>query len=255
MSNAFASLKSKPEFKRTNSGGSFKAGIKRQDSGYGSHDDDDHEDEVSSFMSPGKKSNASSISIPTNTTKLEFSNYALVDVCRRGGKNHKRYEFEYWGSTYSWKRVSNKDSAGKSISYHLIKDDTGLAIAHIVPELRSAAQIRAEEEAGGWVPPCSMWISDEKALSALTDVADVIIATGLIALVDDCIKRHFNPESKPKHKRQISVPLTPLKMEYVGPKALVEHVFRKRGSSEDKDRENQSPSHAQSPLRTAVAAY
>jgi len=85
----------------------------------------------------------------------------------------------------------------------------------------------------------------------LTDVADVIIASGLIALVDDSIKLRFNP--KPKHTRHISVPLTPLKMdfEYVGPKALVEH-FRRRNSD---DKERESPAHGQSPLRRAVAAY
>lgn len=219
---------------------------KRQDSGYASNSEDEEDDEVDSFMSSSK----ASLPIPTNTTKLEFSNYALVDVKRRGAKSHKRYEFEYWGSTYTWKRVSTKDGTGKSISFHLIKDDNGPAIAHIVPELRSRSQIRAEEEAGGWVPPCSMWISDERVMSALTDVADVIVATGLIALVDDCIKSHFNP--KPKHTRHISVPLTPLKMdfEYVGPKALVEHVFRRRGSE---DRDGQV--HGQSPLRRAVATY
>jgi len=110
--------------------------------------------------------------MPTNTTKLEFSNYAQVDVKRCGTKNHKRYEFEYWGSNYVWKRSYTKGSAGKSISFHLIKDDSGPPIAHIVPELRSPSQISAEEEAGGWVPPCSMWISYEKVLSALTDVAE-----------------------------------------------------------------------------------
>jgi hypothetical protein len=171
VTNALASIRSKPEFKRTNSGGSLKQSPKRQDSGYASNGEDEEDDEVDSFVSSGSKSKAS-LPIPTNTTKLEFSNYALVDIKRRGAKSHKRYEFEYWGSTYEWKRVSNKDSAGKSISFHLIKDDSGPAIAHIVPELRSRSQIRAEEQAGGWVPPCSMWISDERVLSALTDVAE-----------------------------------------------------------------------------------
>ncbi len=169
MSNALASLRNKPEFKRTNSGGSIP---RRQDSGYGSNEEDGDEDDVDYFMSAEHRSKKASLPIPTNTTKLEFSNYAQVDVKRRGAKSHKRYEFEYWGSSYAWRRVSNKDGAGKSISYHLIKDDFGPAIAHIVPELRSPSQIRQEEEAGGWVPPCSMWISDQKVLSALTDVAE-----------------------------------------------------------------------------------
>lgn len=186
MSNAFASLRIKPEaVKRTNSWGSVKSTMssksakntpKRQDSGYGSNaedDDDDffgHEDDDVSSMTADKKS--ASLQPPTNTTKLEFSNYAQVDLTRRGGKGSKRYEFEYWGSTYAWRRVSNKDGNGKRISYHLVKGDSPNVIAHIVPEMRSPAQERAEEEAGGWVPPCSLWITDAKVLSALTDVAE-----------------------------------------------------------------------------------
>ena len=170
VSNALASFR-KPESKRTNSGGSPKHNPKRQDSGYASNGDEEEEDDnVDSFMSSESKSK--SVPIPTNTIKLEFSNYAQVDVKRRGAKSNKRYEFEYWGSSYAWKRVSAKYNTGKSISFHLIKDDSGPPIAHIVPELRSRSQIRAEEEAGGWVPPCSMWISDQRVLSALTDVAE-----------------------------------------------------------------------------------
>lgn len=250
MSNAFASFRGgKPEFKRTDStfsnySSKSPRSVKRQDSGYGSSNDDD-DDSLSS--SPTK----ASVSIPTNTTRLEFSNYAQVDVKRRGAKSSKRYDFEYWGYTYTWKRVIEKDGQGQAISYHLCKGDGGPAVAHIVPEMRSPFQIRAEEAAGGWVPPCSVWISDESVLEALTDVADVIIATGLIALVDDCIKRHFH--SKPRH--QIGFPLTPLKleMEFVGPKAMVEHMFKRRDSgASGKEREQK-----RSPLRFAnpVAAF
>jgi hypothetical protein len=170
VSNAFASIRSggKPEFKRTNSGLSTHSHSskhsRRQDSGYGSNED---EDDVESFMTQKK-----SIQIPTNTTKLEFSNYAQVEVKRRGAKSSKRYDFEYWGHSYSWKRVSEKDGEGKAVSYHLFKDDGSPAVAHIVPEIRSPSQIRAEDEAGGWVPPCSMWISDKSVLEALTDVAE-----------------------------------------------------------------------------------
>jgi hypothetical protein len=103
--------------------------------------------------------------------KLEFSNYAQVEVRRRGAKSSKRYDFEYWGQTYTWKRVIEKDGLGKAVSYHLQKSD-GHAVAHIVPEMRSPSQVKDEEAAGGWVPPCSMWISDESVLGALTDVAE-----------------------------------------------------------------------------------
>jgi len=148
--------------------------------------------------------------------------------------------------------VSKKDGTGKEVSYHLFKGDSPQAVAHIVPELRSPSQIRDEEAAGGWVPPCSMWISDKSVLEALTDVADVIVATGLIDLVDDCIKRLH---SKRRRSHQVSVPLTPLKydMEFVTPRAMVEHMFKRRNSGgSTKDREQRG-----SPLRFAnpVAAY
>ncbi|CAG8954808.1 hypothetical protein HYFRA_00004733 [Hymenoscyphus fraxineus] len=242
VSNAFASIR-KPDVKRTNSIMSNKsqkstAGVIRQDSGYGGsfHEDDT---EIADFMSELK---LKSPSIPTNTTKLEFSNYAQIEVKRRGSKNNKRYEFHYWGFKYTWKRVAEKYSGGKSVAYHLHKGE-GPAIAHIVPELRSPAQIQRENASGGWVPPCSMWISDESVVEALGDVPDVIIATGLITLVDDCIKQRFNSKAKHTHTHSVGVPLTPLKydMEFVSPKAMVEHMFKRTNSS--------GSSKGESPLR------
>jgi hypothetical protein len=170
VSSAFASIR-KPEFKRTNSGlsqHSHKSSkARRQDSGYAS--DEEFEAEIENFMSEKR---SKQIPIPTNTTKLEFSNYAQVEVKRRGAKSSKRYEFEYWGHTYTWKRVTQKDGDGKAVSYHLYKGDGAHAVAHIVPEMRSPSQIRDEERAGGWVPPCSMWISDKSLLEAVTDVCE-----------------------------------------------------------------------------------
>jgi hypothetical protein len=246
MSSAFASIR-KPEFKRASSGLSSHSekspGIQRQDSGYGSSDEiEDMESEKKVETSP----------VPTNATKLEFSNYAQVDVKRRGGKSSKRYDFEYWGSSYTWKRVTEKDGDGKAVSYHLFRDNGGPAVAHIVPELRSPSQVQAENEAGSWVPPCSMWISDKSVLEALTDVADVIISTGLITLVDDCIKRHFHSK-KPTQTRQMTVPLTPLKldMEFFGPKAMVSHMFKRRnsgGSTKERDSQKKSPLRFANPI-------
>lgn len=168
VSNAFASIV-KPEFKRTSTGLSShsKKSAKRQDSGYGSD-----EDYFDTNATPKKASTP--IQIPSNTTKLEFSNYAQVDVKRRGAKSSKRYEFEYWGHQYAWKRVEKKDGGSKEVSYHLYKGDNGPAVAHIVPELRSPSQTRDEERNGGWVPPCSMWIADKSVLEALTDVAEYV---------------------------------------------------------------------------------
>ena len=169
VSNALAGFR-KPDFKRTGSllsqQGEKSTNVKRSDSGYGSIHE--NSSEVIDFMAELK---AKSPTLPTNTTKLEFSNYAQIDVKRRGKKSSKRYEFEYWGYTYSWRRVEEKYSGHKSVSYHLHKGE-GPAIAHIVPELRSPSQIRAQQNAGEWVPPCSMWISDPSVVEALTDVAE-----------------------------------------------------------------------------------
>ncbi|KAK4155439.1 hypothetical protein C8A00DRAFT_41986 [Chaetomidium leptoderma] len=109
--------------------------------------------------------------LPTNTIKLEFSNYARVDVHRRGGKGNKRYEFEWWGYRYSWKRSVDKQLG--LVSFHLVRDgNTDAPVAHIVPETRSPSQVLADESAGGWVPPCFMWIADETIVDAVTDVAE-----------------------------------------------------------------------------------
>lgn len=238
MSNAFASITGGNKFKRTNSGLSTHAmhsanPIKRQDSGYGSSQDDEEDSEPKPVDQ-----------VPTNTIKLEFSNYAVVEVKRRGAKSSKRYEFEYWGHTYCWKRVIEQDGEGKAVSYHLHKDD-GHIVAHIVPEMRSPSQIRSQAVAGGWVPPCSMWVSEHSFMEASTDVADVIVATGLVALADDCIKRHFHPEAVQTHHHQVNVPLTPLKIDLVGPKAMAEHVFKRRGSASS----NKEKEHKGSPLK------
>ena len=113
---------------------------------------------------------------PTNTIKLEFSNYARVDLQLRGGHgsnghDNTRYEYEWWGHKYTWKRSIEKHL--NVASYHLLRDDNGdQPIAHIVPEMRSPNQVDADEQAGGWIPPCHMWIADSSVLTAETDVAE-----------------------------------------------------------------------------------
>ena len=164
MSNALASLRSKTESKTSVTGT-----LKRQDSGYDSMSEDEGDDEVRRTF---PKEVSSSIPLPTNTTKLEFSNYAHIDVKRRGTKASKRYEFEYWGTDYAWRRVAKKDGNTKEISYHLVDTETSAVIAHIVPTPMTPIEAEEEDQKGGWIPPCSMWISDPKILSGLTDVAE-----------------------------------------------------------------------------------
>jgi len=167
VSNAFASMR-KPDLKRTDTVGSHKSyksfSSRKQDSGYGSDNDDE--------SGRPRSSGGRKLPIPTNTTKLEFSNYAQVEVKRRGAKSSKRYEFDYWGHSYSWKRVEEKNGHSKAVSYHLFREEGLPAVAHIVPEIRSSAQVKDEEELGGWIPPCSIWISDSGLLEAKTDVCE-----------------------------------------------------------------------------------
>jgi hypothetical protein len=146
---------------------------------------------------------------------LEFSNYAHVDVTRRGSsssKAGKQWAFEYWGASYHWKRVANRPASGAlgtSYSYHLIRGtDSVHPVAHILPEVRTPQEQLEERAAGGWVPPCSLWISDEKLIQSGSDVADVIVATGLIALVDDCYRREFEKKLKPKTKAKSTKSVT-----------------------------------------------
>ena len=164
MSNALASLRSKSDTKTATT-----TSFKRQDSGYDSMDEDEYED---MFKAMPKETKGSSVLLPTNTTKLEFSNYAHLDLKRRGTKSSKRYEFEYWGTAYAWKRVTTRNGQSKETSYHLYNTVTSEAVAHIVPTPLTPLESREEIEKGGWVPPCSMWISEEKILRGLTDVAE-----------------------------------------------------------------------------------
>ncbi|KUJ19256.1 uncharacterized protein LY89DRAFT_487318 [Mollisia scopiformis] len=103
-------------------------------------DDDDQDDAAFSTESAPQG--------PANTIQLEFSNYAQVKLIRRG-KMMVRYEFEYWGSDYTWRRNLSDHNA-----FHLQKIEINNAIAGIVPETRTPDQIRDADKAGHLVPPC-----------------------------------------------------------------------------------------------------
>lgn len=147
--------------------------------------------------------------IATNIIRLEFSNYAQVEVkCRNGRRLGKRYEFEYWGYKYVWRRAGKRDAKYKGISYRLNRVGHATAIANIVPDFQNQWQQYQERKAGNWVPPCAMWISETESC----DVADVIIATGLMALVDDNIENYLDglsSLSRPLLGRPIYEPLIP----------------------------------------------
>jgi hypothetical protein len=108
----------------------------------------------------------------TNMIKLEFGNYAHVEIKRRGAGSQRRYCFEYWGHNYTWKRQVRREGEFEEVSYHLLRDDKVSALAYIVPAPLTTEQFRDEELRGGWIPPCSMWICDEKIISGSPDVAE-----------------------------------------------------------------------------------
>jgi hypothetical protein len=61
-------------------------------------------------------------------------------------------------------------------------------------------------------------VSDEMK----TDLADIIVATGLIALTDDCIKRHWHSGSAVR----MSIPRAGTR-DYIEPGQLIDEVFNR----------------------------
>jgi hypothetical protein len=164
-STALASLVHKPDSRPSTA-----AGLKRSDSGYesmrGFEDEDDSRPKSAGYA----KGRAL---IPTNTIKLEFSNYAHIEVKRRGAKSNKRYVFEYWGHDYAWKRAVQKERDHESVTYYLVRaDNEKQALAHISPVRLTPDQAHDEASRGGWIPQCYMRITDESILNASTDMAE-----------------------------------------------------------------------------------
>ena len=110
--------------------------------------------------------------VPTNAVKIEFANYAQAEVQKKGSKGGRRYEFEHWGTTYQWRRVIRKNDLGQEVSFHLFRANGGQALAHIVPESLTPMEQYDERSKGGWVPPCSMWISDENICRMQGDISE-----------------------------------------------------------------------------------
>ncbi|KAI5366106.1 hypothetical protein Slin14017_G037460 [Septoria linicola] len=199
--------------------------LKRNDSGYGSVGssiDVDRDDRASSASATPRQQSV----VTPNSIKLEFSNYAQVEIKRTGMKGGKRYEFEYWGVSYAWKRTVRKEGDVSTTSYQLTKAGSGdRALAHIISSALTPGQAEEERSLGGWIPPCSMWLADDSIIRAQKDVADVVVATGLLSLVDDCIRTHFSTKQR---------------LEYVGPKRLLSEVFRRDASSQHSRQSSQS---------------
>lgn len=165
-STVLASLRHKPDSRPSTA-----AGLKRSDSGYESVNGVEAEENESRPQSAGFAKGRALM--PTNTLKLEFSNYAHIDVKRRGAKSGKRYAFEYWGHNYSWKRIVKQEDNRETISYYLVRSDKeSEPLAHISPVRLTHDQAREESARGGWIPPCYMRITDNQILESSTDISE-----------------------------------------------------------------------------------
>jgi len=216
LSNALNSLRprSAGESKLSTNG----ATLQRNDSGYGSMHSVDFQRGDSSRS--GRDEAYQRITSTTAPVKLEFSNYAQVEVKRSGSLKHRRCEFDYWGARYSWRRVTRSD--GASPSFHLLRSGSEHAVAYIVPCALTKMQEMQERSRGNWVPPCTMWIADDTIIAAQKDISDVIIASGLLALVDSS----FLDRCHRKASTRLSMPGA------AEAKRLLSELFR-RGSSMD----------------------
>jgi hypothetical protein len=168
LSNAFASLRTIAEHKAT----APPAGLKRSDSGYESLQSYKSNELYQQVVAPTGLFSKRHVPIPTKTIKLEFSNYAQVEVKRRGAKSSKRYEFEYWGVHYVWKRITDRIGSSKEVSFCLFRNNEDRPLARIQPTPMSGVQRREELSKGGWVPPCTMGINDEEILENLNEISE-----------------------------------------------------------------------------------
>ena len=248
VSNAIASLSRNNSWSSTRSSRSTKSvpsAPKRQDSGYASHEDfdcayesgPDEESEVEDMPEPEEEQPVG----PTNTIKLEFSNYAQVDVRRKGASPNKKWELEYWGTSYEWRRspAGNND---EGFQYHLYKVGGEKCIAYIKPISVPPHQRQAERDIGAFVPASEFRILDMKTLQH-EDVADVIVASGIIALVDDCIRRaeRAKEAGRAGMKRSVSfkVGQDTVELKLVTPQKMMESWMRpksRRGKEESLSR-------------------
>ena len=121
--------------------------LKTRESGYDSLD----ERRMQEVSTPPSSRQAHSIPRPTNTTLLDFSNYSHLEVKRRGARASKRYEFQYWGTSYAWKRIATASGDYKEVSYHLMDTKSSASVAHIVPIPLSRSEAQEEEARGGYV--------------------------------------------------------------------------------------------------------
>jgi hypothetical protein len=133
-----------------------------------SHEDDySPDDELDDAPSDAPKQNN-----PGDLIPIEFSNYAHVEIKRRGSDAKRRYTFEYWGNKYYWKRQIIKTGSITETMLHLYREGEEIPLAHIMPYVLTASQRHEERLKGGWVPPSSLWISDKGLIASEADLAE-----------------------------------------------------------------------------------
>lgn len=107
-----------------------------------------------------------------DTIFLEFSNYAHVELKRRGAAPAKRYDYEYFSAKYQWKRECRKDGDLREVSFHLVNTQTSQSVAHIVPEILTPVEALDEKSKGGWIRPSSLWLSNPSDWDSMPDIAE-----------------------------------------------------------------------------------
>lgn len=174
----------------------------------------------------------------SNTMLLEFCNYAHVELTPVSGgitpSSSRRYDFEYWSTKYQWRTESRREGDIHEVSYHLVNLTSSRTVAYILPEILTPLETAEEAQKGGWVPKCSMWISDSSVYERMPDIADVIVATGIMALVDDSIRRRWH--SSKRHVNRLSLGSLVFQnmhlVDSLAPtKRLINGIFHRRGSA------------------------
>ena len=116
------------------------------------------------------------------------------------------------------------NGADSRVSYYLMRSGSDRPSASIEPVQMSPTESQEERNSGGWIPPCTMVINDAMIFEADKGVADTVVAAGLIALVDDTIRSHFQSD----HAKHLLIPVPKFGVEYVGPKRLISEMFGRR---------------------------
>jgi hypothetical protein len=147
------------------------AELKRQDSGFADREEDEEGGGYEEVDAAGRRPCAA-MPVLGETILLEFSNYAHVELRRKGAGTAKRYEFEYWSTKYQWRREVRREGDLQEVSYFLVESRTSKTVAHLVPDTLAPLEVLEEESKGGWVPPCSLWISDPGVYKKMPDIAE-----------------------------------------------------------------------------------